>query len=547
MATSYKRHRASGNLVAITVPRVPNLWLDFECAARTLRRNAGFTAATVAALSLGIAANTSIFSVVNKVLLEPLPYPHPEQLVQLISTSPLGNQTVVSIPKYSVWRERTHSFETMAAYDTTGPDVNLTEGQAPETLQADRVTADYFRLFGAKLVVGRTFSGEEDRAGQSRVAVISERLWRTHFGSRHALIGNTISLDHQPCKVIGVVASGFPPGRATDVWFPLETDVVPADHISRVRVTARLQPGLTLETAAADVASTTGWFRRRYPSAPLLFGEQFAAIPLRDALVGDVRPTLLLLAGAVGFVLLAACANAGSLVLARSSRRSSEMALRAAVGATRSQLIRQLLSESTLIACASGIVGLLLGFGGIRGLLIVSPADLPRTGANGSSITLDWRIFLFTFLVAVSSGIAFGLFPALSASRAEVMSLVKDTPAQSGMGFRRGGGRSFLVIAQVALAIVLLVGAGLLIRTFVDARTTDRGFDEEHVVTAEMALSGAGFDSTAEVGGLIRRVELAMQQTPGVAAIATTSALPLEPALMLPFTIPGHDQTQVGR
>jgi putative ABC transport system permease protein len=525
---------------------VPNFLADFQCAARNLRRNAGFTAAAIAALSLGIAANTAVFSVVDKVLLEPLPYPHPEQLVQLITRSPLGDQAIVSIPKYLIWRDHAHLFQAIAAYDTTGPDVNLTETESPETLPADRVSPDYFRLFGAKVVLGRTFSEDETRSGGC-VAVISERLWRTHFHSRQSLAGGTIFLDHQPCTVTGVVTAGLFSARSTDVWFPLAANLAAADHIGRVRVVARLLPGVTVESAAADVAATLRWFVSRYPSAPLLFQEQFSAIPLRDALVGDVRPALLLLAGAVGFVLLTACANAGSLVLARASRRSAEIALRAAVGATRIRLIRQLLSETILMALAAGTAGLLLGFAGIHGLLTVSPADLPRAGANGSALTLDWRIFLFTFLVAVSSGLAFGLFPALTASRADVMSLVKDTPAQSGMGFRHGGGRSVLVISQVALAIVLLAGAGLLIRAFVGARTTDRGFDEQHVLTTEMSLRGSGFDRTADLDQFLRRVEQAIGQTPGVSSVAATSALPLQPAPLLPFTIPGHDQTMVGR
>ena len=527
--------------------RVPHVLIDFQYAARTLRRNAAFAAAAVGALSLGIAANTAIFSVVNKVLLEPLPYPHPEQLVQIVTTSPLGNQKVVSIPKYDVWRDHTWAFQSMAAYDTTGPAVNLTEGEFPLPLEAERVSADYFRLFGAALVVGRAFSEEENRPGRRPVAVIGERLWRNHFKASQALIGNTILLDHQPCKVIGVLASGFAAERPIDVWLPLEAGVAVPDHIGRVRVVARLRPGVTVEKGAEQVAATMQWFRSRYPFAPVLYREEFTAISLRDALVGDVRPALLLLEGAVGFVLLVACANAGALALARASRRSPEIALRSALGASRTQLIRQLLTESILMAFGSGVIGLLLGFGGIRGLLALSPVDLPRAGANGSAIGLDWRVFLFTLVVSVFSGILFGLLPAMSASRADVMSLVKDTPVQSGMGFRRGGGRSVLVISQVALALVPLVGAGLLIRTFAATRTVDPGFDEDHVLTAEMALSGSGFERTAEVAGFVRRVERRMKQTRGVSAVAATSALPLEPALMMPFTIPRHDQRQVGR
>ena len=511
-----------------------------------MRRDPAFAAAALAGLSLGIAANTAVFSVVNKVLLEPLPYPHPEELVQLISDSPIGTQHVVSIPKYEIWRDMTVHFESMAAYDTTGPAVNLGEGAFPQPLAADRVSADYFAMFGAHMVIGRAFTDAEERAGPARV-VISERLWRAHFHASPALIDSDIVLDGEPHRVMGVLASSFPAERPVDVWLPLEASKHLADHISRVRVTARRKKGATLALASADVALCMRWYQRRYPAAPVLYREQFRAIPLRDALVGDVRPALLLLAGAVGFVLLTACANTGSLVLARASRRTAEIALRAALGAERIQLVWQLFSESILIALAAGALGLLLGFAGIHGLLLLSPADMPRTGANGSAIAMDWRIFLFTLAVSAASAVLFGLLPALTASRADVMSLVKDTAAQSGMGFRRGGWRAVLVIAQVALAMMLLVGAALLLRTFAAQRSIEPGFDEAHVLTAQSALAGQQFEHADAVVGFVHSVESKLKRQPGIAAVASTSALPLEPAIEMPFTVAGRDQTMVGR
>lgn len=521
--------------------------IDIRYAARTLRRNAGFAAAAVAALSLGIAASTAIFSVVNKVLLEPLPYPDPGRLVQLITKSQVGDQHVVSIPKYDVWRDHTMLFQYIAAYDFAGPDVNLTEAEFPEPLETARVSADYFRLFGADVLVGRTFSKKDDEPTAPRVAVISHGLWRSRFNANPALVGNTVSLNHEPRKVIGILAPGFAADKPVDVWIPLQAGAALADHINRVRVAARLRPGVTVADAAASVAGTKQWFERRHPDMPLLFREEFSAIPLRDALVGDVRPALLLLTGAVGFVLLIACANAGSLVLARTSRRMAEIALRSALGASRSRMIRQLLTESMLLALASGVAGLILGLVGVRGLLLLSPADLPRIGADGSAIALDWRVFLFTLMVSVSSGILFGLMPAMSASRVNVISLVQDTPLQSGMGFRRGKTRAILVISEVALALILLVGSGLLIRTFVATRTADRGFDEQHVLTVRMSLNGPQFERTGQVAQLVHKVGLRMKQVPGVAAVATTSSLPLEPSLTMPFTIARHDQRLVGR
>jgi putative ABC transport system permease protein len=525
---------------------VPNLLTDVQYAARMLRRNAGFAATMIAALSLGIAANTAIFSVVNKVLLEPLPYPDPDRLVQLMSKSPIGDQAVVSIPKYGVWMDLPWLFQYVAAYDFAGPDVNLTGDQFPQPLETARVSADYFRLFGLDIVVGRTFSNQEDRPGASRVTVISERLWRGRFNASTSLVGNIVSLDREAYKIIGVLAPGPAGDKPVDVWLPLQADLVGAGHMNRVRVTARMKPGVTLDMVNAELARSKARLLRRYPGAPLLFREEFTAIPLREALVGDVRSALVLLTGAVGFVLLIACANVGSLVLARGSRRTAEVAVRSALGAARSQVIRQLWTESMLIAIASSMVGLILGFGGVRGLLMLSPPDLPRIGANGSAIALDWRVFLFTLGVSLLSGVLFGLLPAMSASRADLISLVKDSPVQSGAGFRRGRGRAFPVVGQVALALVLLTGAGLLIRTFLATRITNRGFDEQNVLTAQMSLNGPQFERTRQVAGLVRKIGQQMKQGSGV-VVATTSSLPLEAGLTIPFTAAHRDQSLVGR
>lgn len=292
-----------------------NLLNDCRLAIRALRHNVGFAVTAIAALALGIASTTAIFSVVNKVLLEPLPYPHPEQLVQLISKSEVGDQPVVSIPKYDTWRDHAQIFDSIAAYDTTGPQATLSEGAFPETLETARVSADYFRVFGAEVIIGRTFSSEEDRRGGSRVVVIGEEFWRRRLGASAALVGNAISIDHRPCKVIGVVSSRFVMEKPIDIWLPLQADLSLSDHINRVRVTGRLNSGVSIETAAFEVEKAKQWFIGRHPSAPLLFGEVFTAIPLRDAMVGNVRPALILLTGAVGLVLLIACAMSARLSL----------------------------------------------------------------------------------------------------------------------------------------------------------------------------------------------------------------------------------------
>ncbi|MGA8594717.1 MAG: ABC transporter permease [Bryobacteraceae bacterium] len=521
-------------------------------AVRALRRSPAFTSITIAVVALGIGAVTGIFSVVYKVLLEPLPYPDPDRLVQLITTSQLGEQRVVSIPKYIVWRDTLNCFESTTAYDIGGPAVNLTEDVFPEALKAARVSVGYFRLFGAQLALGRAFSEREDQPGGPRVAVISNHLWHRRFGSDPNIAGRTISLDDEPYKVVGVFAPGFTSETPADIWLPLDADPRDADHIGRVHVAARLKPGVTLEQAQSEVSDSLQTFLKKYPpnspsKAPMLFQEAFTAIPLSDAVVGDVRPALYILSGAVGFVLLISCANAASLLLARASRRTREIAIRMALGAQRKQIVLQLLTESVLLSLGAGVVGLALGYLGVREVLAVSPGDLPRIGANGSAITLDWKVFLFTLLLSVLTGALFGLVPAVNASHSDISSLVKDNVLQSGMGFRRSRGRSSLVILEIALALVLLVGAGLLIRTFVAQRTISRGFDEQNILTIEMSLSNPQFDKTAQVAQLIRNTERRVRAIRGVSVVATTCALPLTPSFPMPFTILRNDNSLVGR
>jgi len=301
---------------------------DFRYAARTLRRSPGFALTAIATLAMGIGASAAIFSVVNKVLLDPLPYPDPDRLVQLMTASQLGDQTVVSIPKYMIWSENTHVFDSIAAYDISGLSVNLNQGDLDDPLEAARVSADYFSIFGAHVAAGRTFSISEDRPDGPRVAVISERLWRVRFGSDPMLVGRTVLLEHNSYKVIGVLTGGVSSPSVTgspDIWPPLQADPSSTDHVSRVHVVARLKPGVSLEKAQTEVGDTMRPFLEKYrphtaSEAPMLPLEGFTAISLRDAVVGDVRPALFLLIGAVGFVLLISCANVANLLLARARR-----------------------------------------------------------------------------------------------------------------------------------------------------------------------------------------------------------------------------------
>jgi len=525
-----------------------SIW-HLRTAARTLRRNPGFTVTALVMLSLGIGTVSALFSVVDKVLLEPLPYPQPERLVQVITTSRIGRQTLLSIPKYIYLREVTTSFESLAAYDSDGPEASLAVGGHRAALKTARVSADYFQLFGARLALGEMFTAGEDSPGGANAVIISDRIWRRYLRADLNVIGRELLLDDVSHKVVGVLAPASHLEPPADIWLPLRADWRSQDHIARVQVVARLRPGVSFEAARMEVHNKN--FSEKFSpgtqfGAPLLFGEQFEALPLRDAVVGDVRPALYLLMGAVGFVLAICVANTATLVLARASRRTREIAVRMAAGAQRSQILFQLLSESLLLSLTGGIGSLVVAHLAVRAVLAVSPADLPRIGANGSAITLDWNVFLFTLFVSVAIGILCGLFPAVKMSRTDIGVLIKESSAQSDMTSRRNRWRSHLIIVEISSSLVLLVGAGLLIRTLVARRAVDRGFDEQNIVTLDMSLSSQRFSQTEEVAQLVNDASRRIQAIRGVKAVAATCALPLTAGVPMPFTILKNDHSQVG-
>jgi putative ABC transport system permease protein len=517
---------------------------DMRYAGRILRRSPGFTATAIAALSLGIGANTAIFTVVNTVLLQPLAYPEPDRLVQLELSSPQGIENITSIPKFMVWREQTQAFQDVAAYDLGGPGVNLTGGDRPEQLKGVHVSAEFFRLFGARVVAGRTFSAEEDRPGGPRLAVIAGGLWRRRFGSDPKLVGKSIDLGGEPFTVAGILDPAFTSDPPADIYLPLKADPSSTDQAHYLHAAARLGPGVTLEQAKAAMKLAAEQYKRKFPAAQLGPQDSFTAEPLRDTVVGDVRKALLVLLGAVSFVLLIACANVANLLLARATIRRREIAIRAAIGAGRGRLIRQLLTESVLLSLAGGVLGLGLGYLGVRGLLAVNPGDIPRIGEQGSSIALDWRVLAFTLGVSMFTGILFGLIPAFSASRTDLNVTLKESSVRSGSGLRQNKARSILVVTEMALALVLLVGAALLIRTFGALRRVDPGFDAHNVLTMEMSLTGTRFDKAAGVNQLVREAQRRVESLPGVTALASTCCLPLVGGFGLPLTIEGRPLTE---
>jgi predicted permease len=508
------------------------------------RKNAAFTIAAISALALGIAANTAIFSVVNAVLLKPVPFPDPDRLVMFMNTSPQGQGPAASPAKFQHWRSQTDVIEQGAAFRTGI--VNLTDSEVPEQLRSGQISADYFRLFGAPIIQGRSFSAQEDAPGGPRVAVISEGLWTRHFGRDPGILGRSISLSGDPHVVIGIVGNAFDTsefGPRPDVWTAFQLDPDSTDQGHFFQSAARLKPGIDLAQAQARVKLSADEYLTKFPNA-LGPNGGFTVAPFRDAFVSNVRPILLVMSVAVVFVLLIACANVANLLLVRATARRREIAIRSAIGAGRGRIVRQLLTESVLLSVAGGTIGLVLGVAGIRALLSINTAGLPRIGQNGSLVGIDWRVLAFTIVVSLATGILFGLIPALHASRADLNVALKESGGRSGTGFRHNKVRSILVVTEVALALILLIGSALLIRTNVALGAVNAGFDASNVLKMDMSLTGARFETAMGVDQMIRDGAERLRALPGVEAASATCCVPLEGGYGLPFQIVGRPLEQ---
>jgi predicted permease len=515
-----------------------NLWNDIKHSLRMFAKNPGFTLAALAALALGIGANTAIFTVVNTVLLKPLTYPDSGRIVMFMHTSPQGNGPVASATDFHSWQQQSNVLQDVAAYDFGGPGYNLT-GDRPEQVHGIHVTQRYFALFGAPVILGRTFTRQEDSPNGGKVVVISYGLWQRRFGGDPNIVGKSLSLGNEPYSILGVIGKSFYTDPPADLWLPFQFDPNSTDQGHYFLVAGRLKPGVTLAQANAQLKVAADQFRRRYPNM-LDPKESYGVQPLRDAIVSDVRSSLFVLIGAVSFVLLIACANVANLLLVRATGRKREFAIRAAMGAGHVRIIRQLLTESILLSVTGGILGLILGFVGVRALLALNPGDIPRIGEHGAAVGIDWRVLLFTLGVSLFTGILFGLFPAIGAARPDLNSTLKESSNRSGTGFRQSKARSLLVISEVSLALILLIGAALLIRTYVALRDVNPGFNPHNVLTMEMSLTGDKYQKTAGVAQLIRDARERLNAIPGVEASASSCCLPLEGGFGLPFNIVGR-------
>jgi putative ABC transport system permease protein len=516
-----------------------NFYADVKHALRMFTRNPGFTAIALAALALGIGANTAIFSVVDTVLLKPLTYPEPDRIVQLLLTH-FGHTAIGCSPtEFNILRQQESVFEDVSGYDSGSAGINLTGGAFPEQIHGIRVTVDYFRLFGAPIVLGRTFSPEEDRPNGGHFVVLSYGLWRRRFGGDPGIVGKAISLGDQPYTVTGIVGPTFVTDPPADVWLPFQIDPNSSDQGHTFIAAARLRPGVTLPEAISELQLAAIQFRQKFPGVK---GPEdgFSAERLQDAIVGGIRSSLVVLLGAVSFVLLIACANVANLLLVRATARRREIVIRAALGAGRDRLMRQLLTESVLLFLLGGGLGLILGIVGVRALLAMSPGNIPRIGLDASAVTVDWRILGFTVGLSLVTGILFGMIPALDASRADLSTMLNESGGRSGTSFRQNTARSLLVISETALALVLLIGAGLLIRTFVALRSVNPGFDSHNILTLRMSLTGPRFQTTAGVAQLVRDSVQRLDGLSGVVSAGSTCCLPLEGGPGLPFIVVGR-------
>jgi putative ABC transport system permease protein len=513
---------------------------DLKHSLRMFVQSPAFTLAAVAALTLGIGANTAIFSVVNAVLLKPVAVPDPDRVIVFMNVSPRGSGPAASPAKFQHYREQTEIAQDVSAFNTGV--MNYTGGTFPEQLRSGRVTADFFKLTGAPVLLGRTFTPEEDRPAGPRVTVIARRLWETRFNADPNIVGKSISLGGEPYTIVGVLNDfdfrEF--GPTPQVWVLFGFDPNTKDQGHYFQAMGRLKSGVTLQQANARMGDSAKSFRAKFPQA---LGPQnsFGVKPIRDMIVrDDVKRSLLIYGGAVSFVLLIACANVANLLLVRATGRRREIAIRAAIGGSRGRIIRQLLTESVVLSLAGGLLGLVVGWAGIRALLSVNTAGLPRVGENGAFVGMDWRVVAFTIGISLATGIIFGLIPALQSSKTDLTTTLKESSGRSGTGFRQNKVRSILVVIEVGLALVLLIGSALLIRTAVALGHVDPGFDTHNVLTLKMSLKGAQFDKAEAVEQVVRNGVERLKMLPGVVEASATCCVPLQGGYGLPFLIVGR-------
>ena len=515
---------------------------ELRYALRVLSKEFGFTAVAVLTLALGIGANTAIFTVVNAVLLRPLPYDHPDRLVSLFMTSAtVPGHGSFSLNRLDQLRSQNKSFTEIAGF--CFENFNLTGVDQPEQLPAARVSHDFLQALGIQPILGRSFLPEEDRAGGKPVVLMSYGLWQRRFAGRPDIVGSAITLDSTSYTVIGILPPGFDqPSPDLDL---LATNLAAFSRFTRdqiangggyINAIARLRPGATIPSAQAEMDLLAGrYLRDNIGKIDAGSGVRLSMEPLQETLVSDVKPALLVLSAAVGALLLIACANVASLMLARGAGRRKEFAVRAALGAGRPDLIRQLLAESFVLALSGGLLGILLAYAGVR--LVATPRFLafPRL----HEIQIDWQTLLFTLAVSTLTGILFGLIPAFQVSKPDLNAILRESGRAAAGSVHRQRVRTLLVIGQVGVSMLLLVAASLLIRSFIELQRVDPGFDPRHVLTMRVNLPAAKYGTNSEKNVFFRQAIEKLKATPGVRSAGAVLALPLESHTMAPVQIVG--------
>jgi putative ABC transport system permease protein len=518
-----------------------------------LAKNPGFTLAATLTLALGIGANTAIFTVANALLLQPLPYSDPDRLsvVSMTSSDSRGDLGVISYGRFLMLNEQNRSFSGIAAFSNES--FNLSGQGDPEQLLAARVSWNFFDVLGVRPALGRSFEAKEDQPGAKQVVVISHSLWLRLFGGEHDAVGRNLALDSKDYTVIGVLPRDFVfplVGSKVDVWAPrvTELNIITPRQVnggaSFLTVVSRLRPGVSRQQAQAEMNVLDQQYRHDNPGRPDSDPRQAVAVrDLQGEIVANIRPALLILMGAVGFVLLIACANVASLLLSRALCRKKEIAVRAALGASRGTLIGQLLTESLLLALSSGALGILLGWWATRVLASLTATALPRM----ADVHMDFWVLGFTVVISLASGALFGLAPALQLSKPDLNTVLRDEGRGSTGSRRRNNARNLLVVAQVALSMVLLVGSGLLIRSFIRLATVSPGFDPKNTFTMRIALPTAKYTSRPRMIAFYNQTLDLVRSLPGVQAAAISSALPLNPSRLSPMLPEGQPVVPFGQ
>jgi putative ABC transport system permease protein len=537
------------------MPLLSAFFQDLQYALRTLRKTPSFTLTTLATLAIGIGATTAIFSIVDTVLLKPLPIPDADRVVLL--TTRMRDETGAdsihpgtSQAKFRHWRAQSGFLDSISVFSAASEPVNYTSGNVAELWSAVRLSSEAFDCLSIRIVRGRAFTPQEDLPEGPPAAVISEALWSRRFASDPAILGKSVDLNGAPHTVVGIAAGASAMlefGNNPQIYLAAQFDPNSRDFGSAGGIfsVARLKPGITLQRANARLEASTSEYRRNFPGN-LDSNDTFNAVPLREFLVSDVRRLLLILLGAVGLVLLIACVNVANLFLVRSRSRSREIAVRTAMGAGLGRIVRQLMTESLLLSLAGGAAGLALGYNAVRALLAVNTAHLPRVGENGLAVFLDWRLAAFTLAVSIFTGIIFGLSPALQAARSDLNVILKSGGGRTDTGFRQNQSRAILVVSEVTLAVVLLVGSALLIRSFVALYRVDRGFDTDNVLTMRSLLTTPRYSTSATVNQAIFSGLERVRSLPGVAAVGATSFVPIEERATLPFDVVGRPSARSG-